>query len=177
MILERDRIVLLVPERHSMLLVDRVVDYRGHQERALSGEWFVSRDEPALAGHFGETKIWPGVYTIEGLRQSCVICEALGRLERADLLARFLGTQPLGAAENACGELSRSMRDALANGSSSSGARASIQAKLLVPVLPGDTVRYDVRQEHGAGDRWMVRATVGDRTAAKGILECPRSAG
>ena len=159
MILERDRIALLVPERHSMLLVDRV-DYRRHRERALSGEWFVSSDEPALAGHFGETKIWPGVYTIEGLRQSCVICEALGRLRRADLLARFLGTQPLGAAEIACGKFSRSMRDALANDSSSSGARASIQVKLLVPVLPGDTVRYDVRQEHAAGDRWMVRATV-----------------
>lgn len=176
MILERAHIELLMPERLSMLMVDRVVDYRGHQERSLSGEWFVSSDEPALAGHFGETRIWPGVYTIEGLRQSCVICDALGRLDRAGLLARFLATRPPGAGENARGELSRSMLDALAGDSSSSGPRASIQVKLLVPVLPECTVRYDVRQEHVARDRWAVRATVGDRMAAKGVLECPRSA-
>ena len=82
MILDRDRIALLVPERHSMLMVDKVVDYRGHQERALSGGMVSFRAMNRLSQvHFGETKIWPGVYTIEGLRQSCVICEALGRLE------------------------------------------------------------------------------------------------
>ena len=159
-----------------MLMVDRVVDYRGHQARSLSAEWLVSTDEPALAGHFGQVKIWPGVYTIEGLRQSCVICDALGRLERADLLARFQAVQPLGAAENVSGGLPRSMRAALSNCSSPAGTPGSIQVKLLAPVLPGSTVSYHVRQEHGASDRWIVRATVQDRTAAKGILECPRSA-
>ena len=177
MILDRDRIALLVPERHSMLMVDRVIDYRSHQERSLSGEWFVSGDEPALAGHFGETRIWPGVYTIEGLRQSCVICDGLGRLETAGLLTRFLAARPLHDAENTCGELSRSMRDALADVSSSARAQASIRVKLLTPVLPGYTVRYHVRRERAAGDLWIVRATVGDGTVAKGTLECPRFAG
>lgn len=177
-VIDCDRIALLLSEKHPMLMVDRVVDYRGRGKRALSAEWHVSSNEPALVGHFGERKVWPGVYLIEGLRQCCVICGTLARLENANMLEAFLAARPEQEQRQEPGRgLSRRARAGIAGVGSSEAGRVAIQVKLLAPVLPGCVVEYHVRQESAAEDRWRVRAAVDDRTVAKGMLACPHFAG
>ena len=172
-----DRIALLLSEQHPMLMVDRVVDYSG-REKQVSAERYVSSNEPALVGHFGDRKVWPGVYIIEGLRQCCLIGGELARLEKADMLEAFLTASPEQVNREGTGEaLSRRAEAGITGAGSSAACRATIQVKLLAPVLPGCVVEYQVRQESAAEDRWRVRAAVGEKTVAKGVLACPRFVG
>ena len=88
-----DVIEHLIPERHPMIMVDRVIDYRSSPHPQLSAERYVSANEPVFVGHFPDLKLWPGVHTIEGLRQCCVLLDAIRQLEAANLLEELFTLQ------------------------------------------------------------------------------------
>ena len=176
-VIDYDRIALLLSESPPMPMVDRVVDYSG-RGRQVSAEWYVSSNEPALEGHFGERKIWPGVYIIEGLRQCCLIGDALACLEAANMLDAFRAARAVEVHREEPDRVRSRIAAAGIPGEGSRGAgRAAIQVKLLAPVLPGSVVEYHVRQVSAEEDQWRVRAVVDGRTVAKGMLTCPRFAG
>lgn len=175
-VIDHDRIALLLSENPPMPMVDRVVDYSGRGQ--VSAEWYVSSNEPALEGHFGERKIWPGVYIIEGLRQCCLIGDALARLEAANMLDAFRAAGRVKVHREEPDRVRSGVAAAGIPGEGSPGAgRAAIQVKLLAPVLPGCVVEYHVRQVSAEEDQWRVRAEVDGKAVAKGMLTCPRFAG
>ena len=69
-----DRILKLLPHRHPMLMVDRVVEIGENYVRA---EKLISMNEPVLQGHFPGRPIFPGVLIIEALAQAAGIWAAV----------------------------------------------------------------------------------------------------
>ena len=88
-----DVIEYLIPERHPMIMVDRVIDYRRSPRLQLSAERYVSANDPVFVGHFPGLKLWPGVHTIEGLRQCCALLYVICQLEEVGILDGLLELQ------------------------------------------------------------------------------------
>ena len=65
-----ERIRELLPHRHPMLMIDRVLELG---ENYVLAEKLVSSAEPALAGHFPGQPIFPGVLVIEAMAQAAAI--------------------------------------------------------------------------------------------------------
>jgi 3-hydroxyacyl-[acyl-carrier-protein] dehydratase len=65
-----ERIRELLPHRHPMLMIDRVLELG---ENYILAEKLVSSAEPALAGHFPGQPIFPGVLIIEAMAQAAAI--------------------------------------------------------------------------------------------------------
>ena len=69
------RLLVSLPHRYPMLLVDRIVDVRGDEYGV--GIKNVSFNEPQFQGHFPERPIMPGVLLIEGMAQTAgALCVA-----------------------------------------------------------------------------------------------------
>lgn len=66
----------LIPHRPPLLLVEGV-DAHSVDPARLRAHFTVPPDHPVLAGHFPGRPVWPGVYTIEGLAQSCALLGAI----------------------------------------------------------------------------------------------------
>jgi 3-hydroxyacyl-[acyl-carrier-protein] dehydratase len=69
-----DRILALLPHRHPMLMIDRVLEIG---EDYIRAEKLVSANEPALMGHFPGRPIFPGVLIIEAMAQAAGIWAAI----------------------------------------------------------------------------------------------------
>ena len=65
-----ERIRELLPHRHPMLMIDRVLELG---ENYVLAEKLVSSAEPALAGHFPGQPIFPGVLIIEAMAQAAAL--------------------------------------------------------------------------------------------------------
>ena len=65
-----DRILELLPHRHPMLMIDRVLEIGDEYVRA---EKLISASEPALTGHFPGRPIFPGVLIIEAMAQTAAV--------------------------------------------------------------------------------------------------------
>lgn len=65
-----------LPHRPPLLLVDGA-DAIASKPPALKAHKHVTPDEPVFAGHFPTEPVWPGVYCIEGLAQTCALLGAL----------------------------------------------------------------------------------------------------
>ena len=76
----------LLPHRRPLLFVDSVRAYdRGASKRTPSRfgrARQISANEEVFAGHFPGLSLWPGIYTIEGLGQSCFLLEVLWALQK-----------------------------------------------------------------------------------------------
>ena len=68
--LDSQQIRALLPHRHPLLLVDRVLEI---SENEIIAEKYVSASEPVLQGHFPDRPIFPGVYILESLAQAAAI--------------------------------------------------------------------------------------------------------
>ena len=173
-----DVIEHLIPERHPMIMVDRVIDYRSSPHRQLSAERYVSANEPVFVGHFPDLKLWPGVHTIEGLRQCCVLLDVIRQLEAANLLGelftlqRFCTLQPQVDKEHC-----QRILDALTEMRHLSQAPLKLRVKLLAPVFAGCIIAYQVHQDNSDTYSWSVQAEVNGQKVAKGEITCPSSAG
>ena len=84
-----DVITYLSGLKHPMFMVDRIINYNSNPLN-LVAERYVSANESAFVGHFPNLKLWPGIYTLEGLRQACYLLHILRKLEEADLLNGLL---------------------------------------------------------------------------------------
>jgi 3-hydroxyacyl-[acyl-carrier-protein] dehydratase len=139
--LDSDAVRGMLPHRPPLLLVDGV-DGISSEPPALRAHKVLTASEPVFAGHFPQRPIWPGIYTVEGLAQTCALLGALQAAERGETSA------PLNA------------------------ALAAANVKFTAPVLPGERIDYLVMWTFRLDSmhRFDVEASVAGRIVAKGIL-------
>lgn len=173
----------LLPHRQPLLLVDRVDGYERAPRPALRASKYISLNEPVFAGHLGGIAIWPGVYTLEGLGQSCLllhliwaleqgweragrdpaeVLEALEDVERAALRQPVRRPEMLSALRAAMGE--------------PMGLAAADEIRYLQPVFAGVKLEYHVAQTHLSDSiaRFEVEARVGAQVVARGVHHATR---
>ncbi|HEY4244133.1 MAG TPA: hypothetical protein VGM88_30175 [Kofleriaceae bacterium] len=168
-----DVVQRLIPHRPPLLMVDRVHAFVGGARPSLVASRFISANEPVFAGHFPGMSLWPGVYTIEGLGQSTLLCAVLAHLVMAHgepVLDSLRGL------ERAASRVTAPPKDELLASLGSPDARAGVAAhvdvKLLAPVFAGCELRYRVEQTHvvDALARFSVVAEVGGVPVARGTM-------
>ena len=71
--IELNEIKKILPHRHPMLLIDRVLSYTLEPEITLTAIKNVTINEPFFPGHFPENPVMPGVLVIEAMAQACGI--------------------------------------------------------------------------------------------------------
>ena len=173
-----DVIEHLIPERHPMIMVDRVIDYQSSPRLQLSAERYVSANEPVFVGHFPDLKLWPGVHTIEGLRQSCVLLDVIHQLEEMDLLDGLLELQRHHTLQPQVDQaLCQRVLDALQRIGQLEQSPLRLRVKLLAPVFAGCIIAYQVYQNSPDMHSWSVQAEVNGQSVAKGEIACPSFAG
>jgi len=162
----------LLAERHPMIMVDRITDYQTSPHPGLSAERYVSANEPVFTGHFPELKLWPGVHTIEGLRQCCGLLDTLRQLKDADLLDELLALQNHHLLPAHMDEVLRKRILRALKGIGPSRSTVSLHVKLLAPVFAGCVIEYQVRQKKLDAHHWSVQAEVNGKRVAKGEIAC-----
>jgi 3-hydroxyacyl-[acyl-carrier-protein] dehydratase len=132
-----------MPQRNPVLLVDQARLYSDH--RKLVALKAVPQNEPFLDGHFPDYPIYPGIWILEALKQTC---ECLLRL-----------TDPLALTDPGYNATRRYRL-------------AESWIKHLRPVHPGELMTLEVELNARQGDRFTlnVHASVGREIAGKGRL-------
>ena len=173
-----DVIAHLIPERHPMIMVDRVIDYRSSPRPQLSAERYVSGNEPVFVGHFPDLKLWPGVHTIEGLRQCCVLLDVIRQLEKVGRLDGLLELQRDHTLQPQVDQvLCQRVLDTLQSVRQLEQSPLKLRVKLLTPVFAGCIIAYQVHQNNSDAYSWSVQAEVNGQSVAKGEIICPSSVG
>lgn len=181
-----DVVTRLLPHRRPFLMVDSIEGYARGPRPSLCASRLVSANEPVFEGHFPGLHLWPGVYTIEGMGQSCNLLRILLELQAAwerqgrdpegvlaalrnmDLGFHF---QP-GYRADVGKELVELLARDLAEPASRMGVSAAVDVKFLQPVFAGQKLVYTVTQTHAVENilRFEVQAEVQDRVVARGIM-------
>lgn len=165
-----DVIAYLTPVKHPMIMVDRIISYNS-EPLSLVAERYISANEPVFAGHFPNMKLWPGVYTLEGLRQACYLLHVLHDLEKADLLKGVIELHNRQILRPQIDNiLCQSVIDYLKNTKMSDPDLFSVNVKLLEPVFAGSLIKYHVSRDERDLKYWSVNALVDERLIAKGII-------
>ena len=160
-------------ERHPLIMVDRITDFHPSPLCQLYAERYVSANEPVFVGHFPNLKLWPGIYTIEGLRQCCLILDVLHQLEQADLLGGIITLQHRQMLRPKVDKvLCERTLDALEAICQPNSFPLTVRVKLLAPVFAGCVIKYQVRQNNSGSKSWSVQAEVDGRRVANGKIEC-----
>lgn len=173
-----DVVQRLIPHRRPLVMVDAVLAYRHRPRPTLWARRQISANEDIFTGHFPGLHLWPGVFTIEGLGQSTLLCaivaylvdqrverggepgevyEALRRLERT-------ATQPFATASD-----DAALGDTPAP---RAGVAGQVDVKFLAPVYAGCALEYCVTLTHqvGALARFDVVAEVEGTPVARGTM-------
>jgi len=181
LLLGADIVGLLLPRSqagHPMIMVDRIIDYRSSPHPQLFAERYVSANEPVFAGHFPDLKLWPGVLTIEGLRQCCQLLDLLCQLEEADLLESLLAFQRGHILRQHVDEaLCQRVLNALEGMRRAEPSSLTLRVKLLAPIFAGCVIQYQIHQHQRDTRNWSVQAEVDGRIVAKGDIACQHLAG
>jgi 3-hydroxyacyl-[acyl-carrier-protein] dehydratase len=180
-----DVVQRLIPHRRPLLMVDRVETWEEGETPTLTAARCISANEPIFEGHFPGLHLWPGVYTIEGMLQSCNLLQVI-HLARAEV--RNKGGEPddiFTALKNlevgyrlAPGykpELTKRFEALFATepeAATRSGLAGAIDVKLLAPVFAGQRLEYRVTLTRviDALQRYEVEASVNGRTVARGFV-------
>ena len=172
-VLGADVVGRLIPERHPMIMVDRIIDYKTSPHPQLSAERYVSANEPVFAGHFPNLKLWPGIHTIEGLRQCCALLELVRQLDEAELLGGLLAIERRQTLHPQVDEaLCQRVLDAVKGMPRPDPSTLTLRVKLLAPVFAGCVIDYQVCELPPDTHCWSVQAEVDGRTVAKGSIAC-----
>jgi 3-hydroxymyristoyl/3-hydroxydecanoyl-(acyl carrier protein) dehydratase len=168
-----DVIAILTSVKYPMIMVDKVVSYYS-EPLSLVAEKYISANEPAFTGHFPNMKLWPGVYTIEGLRQSCFILYVLNELEKAGLIKGVLELQNRQILRPLINhKLCQDVIDHLKEQKLSDPDLFSMRMKFLEPVFAGSLIKYHCSRDEDDLQTWSVKAVVAERIIAKGELRLP----
>jgi len=172
-------IELLIPHRRPFLMVDAIESLAFEPEPRLEASRQISANEEVFRGHFPGLHLWPGVYTIEGLGQSCNLLYVLVRILRElggdrETLFKALRNLELGFRLHPGFKADAAARitEGLSKAAGAIGVSSSVDLKFLEPVFAGQRLVYDVRLTHEIGDqlRFESEARVGDRPVARGTL-------
>lgn len=171
----------LIMQRRPLLFVDTVTGYERTPRPSLRASRYISANDETFAGHFPHLAIWPGIYTVEGLNQTCGLLATISALQKhwestggnpADVLdsLRALDRQyelktPLQAA-------AVPLRELMQAGHANVGLSAGIDIRFTAPVFPGSRLDY-AAVEISANDtvlRYDVEALVDNTPVARGKL-------
>jgi 3-hydroxymyristoyl/3-hydroxydecanoyl-(acyl carrier protein) dehydratase len=169
-IIGADVIAYLSSVKHPMIMVDRIIWYHS-DPLSLIAERYVSANEPAFTGHFPNMKLWPGIYTLEGLRQACYLLIVLRELEKADLLkgvAELQNRQMLRPQIDH--KLCQDVLDFLKDCKLSDSDLFSMNMKFIEPVFAGALIKYHCSLDDDNHHSMAVRAVVDERLIAKGKI-------
>ena len=173
----------LLPHRRPFLMVDRIAGYARSPVPAMRASRFISVNEEIFAGHFPGLPLWPGVYTIEGMGQTCNLLEVLlwmqethavgghdadevlVTLRALDALTSLRPHPPIEGLDR--------LTQGLAQPLQRMGMSAAVDVKLLAPVLAGQRLDYLVRRTLVMGNmrRFEVEAEVAGKLVAKGVMD------
>jgi 3-hydroxyacyl-[acyl-carrier-protein] dehydratase len=165
-------------------MVDTVDAFHPGPEPALVAGRHISANEGVFDGHFPTLNLWPGIYTIEGMGQSCQLLVTIVEFRRhyeergADPddalrelvnLERGFTLHPGFQAEQG-----RAFKDRLSQPDAELGLglSSSVDVKLLAPVFAGCRLTYEVRLTSRLENhmRFDVSASVEDRVVARGSM-------
>jgi 3-hydroxyacyl-[acyl-carrier-protein] dehydratase len=175
-----DVVQRLIPHRRPLVMVDGILAYNHGARPTLWAHRHVSANEPVFDGHFPGFHLWPGIYTIEGLGQTALLCSIVMRLVAAheaaggaaDEVYRALralespGARP-GDSGSGTGPLA-----SLGAPDPRAGVAGHVDVKLLAPVFAGSELRYVAQLTHQIDTlaRFDVTAEVDGRAVARGTL-------
>ena len=174
----------LIPHRRPFLMVDHVTDYVAEPSPRLAAGRHISANEEVFAGHFPDLHLWPGVYTIEGLGQSCNLLMVIVEHQRLHVQRGGDPEEVLAALRNL--ELGFKLRPgfqpALAEKiaplrePSQLGMSSAVEVKLLQPVFGGQRLDYRVTLTHEIDkmERFDVEALVDEVPVARGVMTATR---
>ncbi|HRI66481.1 MAG TPA: hypothetical protein PK156_19670 [Polyangium sp.] len=182
----------LIPHRRPFLMVDAVTAYERGATPVMCATRHISANESIFEGHFPGLHLWPGVYTIEGLGQTCNLLQVIWSIQN---IAEERGLDPelvMGALLNLQRgfemkpgyrpDMSNPLLEALrsnenyASMSSRIGMTAAVDIKLLQPVYAGSRLDFRVVQTHllEALVRFDVQAQVEGQVVARGTMTSTR---
>ena len=175
-----DVVQRLIPHRRPLLMVDGVVAYRHGTRPALWAHRHISANEPVFDGHFPGLHLWPGVYTIEALGQTALLCSIIMRLVgaheagggTADEVYRALRSLERPTARSADPAAGEGPLAALGAPDARAGVAGHIDVKLLAPVFAGSELRTLAVLTHQVDTlaRFDVTADVDGQPVARGTL-------
>jgi len=169
-IIGADVISYLTPFKYPLIMVDRIVKYNSNP-LYLIAERYISANEPAFVGHFPNMKLWPGVYTLEGLRQACFLLHILNELEEANLLESLIELQNRQILRPQINhKLCQSVFDYLERKNTYDPDLYSTRMKFIEPVFAGSLITYSCMRDENDLHCWSVKALVDDRLIAKGKI-------
>ncbi|MEZ4315619.1 MAG: hypothetical protein R3F14_46990 [Polyangiaceae bacterium] len=176
----------LLPHRRPFMMVDSIEAYGRAPRPSLCASRLISANEPVFDGHFPGLSLWPGVYTIEGMGQTCNLLRILLELQAGwekrgrdpeDVLAGLrnmqLGAQlQPGYRADVGKELVSVLSGELADPTSRMGVSAAVDVKFLRPVFAGQKLVYTVTQTHAVENilRFEVQAEVEGHVVARGVM-------
>jgi len=148
----------LLPHTRPLLLVDRVVEFRDGDQPELKAQKYIGANEPVFEGHFRRFHLWPGIFTQEGLGQSCFLLywilvvrhrwnEQNG--EPDDVLTALRNLElgyRLHPGFNA--EMAEFLRAQLPQDGFAMGMSSGVELRFLKPVYGGCRLDYTVRLTH-----------------------------
>ncbi|TMQ07208.1 MAG: beta-hydroxyacyl-ACP dehydratase [Deltaproteobacteria bacterium] len=176
-----DVVQRLIPHRRPLVMVDGILAYRHGARPALWAHRHVSANEPVFDGHFPGLHLWPGIYTIEGLGQTALLCSIVMRLVAAHEASGGSADEVYAALR----DLEKPARRPRADGAERvdplaslggpdprAGVAGHIDVKLLAPVFAGSELRYHAVLTHQIDTlaRFDVTAEVDGRPVASGSL-------
>ncbi len=159
-----DAIQKLIPHRRPLLMVDRVLAYRHAPKPTLYARRQISANEPIFDGHFPGYALWPGVYTIEGLGQTTLLCA---------IIAVLIGRTSQGEVLDGLRKLERgTVPQALVDQAPKSGMAGHVDIKFMQPVMAGCELHYTVTMTHVVDQlaRFDVLAEVDGVPVARGTM-------
>jgi 3-hydroxyacyl-[acyl-carrier-protein] dehydratase len=181
-----DVVTRLLPHRRPFLMVDSIEGFARAPRPTLCAARMISANEPVSEGHFPGLHLWPGIYTIEGMGQTCNLLRILLELQvgwerqgkdpeevLTGLRNMDLGfhLQP-GYRSEVGKKLAEVLARDLAEPTSRMGVSAAVEIKFLQPVFAGQRLVYTVTQTHAIENilRFEVQAEVNERLVARGIM-------
>lgn len=169
-IIGADVIAYMIPERHPMIMVDRIINYSS-SPLCLKAERYISANEPVFTGHFPDLKLWPGVHTLEGLRQSYCLLQVMHLLDEAGLIDGVIALQNRQTLKPKVNkELCQRVLAYLKEMVKPDPFLFKLRVKLLAPVFAGCKIKYFVKHSTQNKEIWTVEAEVEGRTIAKGSI-------
>ena len=169
-IIGSDVIAYLTPYKHPVIMVDRIVHYSSNP-LLLIAERYVSANEPVFTGHFPNMKLWPGIYTLEGLRQTSYLLHVMHELEKADLLLGLLELQKRQMLRPQVNhKLCQSVLDYLETKKMVDSDLYTTGLKFLEPIFAGTLITYHCMRDESDHQCYSVKALVDERLVAKGRI-------
>ena len=174
-------IQLLIPHRRPLLMIDAVVAYQASPQPTLWTRRHVSANEEVFAGHFPDLFLWPGIYTQEGLGQSCHLLQVIFFLQDEwtrrgkdpeEILRALRNLEMKFRLHPGYRPQNSAILREFDGGAARLGMAGSVEIRFYSPVFAGQCLEYRVTRTHSleALSRFEIEAAVEGKVVAKGKM-------